>query len=383
MTRTTPKYVHGYIDRHGKPRWYFRRTGLNRVPLPGLPWSPEFMTAYTAALAEQPLPVGNSKIKAGSIRALAIAYFGSASFAAMKPRTQRVRRNILENFCRQKDPQGQEFGEKSAATLQREHIVKFMAARADKPESANDLRKALRAMMQNAVESGLRKDDPTRDVKAIRSKSDGFHSWTDGEITQFEQHHPIGTRPRLALALLLYTAQRRSDMVTMGRQHVREGGIQVRQQKTGKELTIPVHPELAAIIAASPSDHLTFLTTEFGQPFTAAGFGNWFRDQCNTAGLRHCSAHGLRKAAARRLAEAGCTEHEIASITGHATLREIVRYTKAADQKRLAAAAMDKIRKRTQWLTSTPVSQTERKAMINQSSKRMVVPRGGIEPPTP
>ena len=62
------------------------------------------------------------------------------------------------------------------------------------------------------------------------------------------------------------------------------------------------------------------------------------------AGLPHCCAHGLRKAAARRLAEAGCTEHEIAAITGHASLREIARYTKAADQVRLAVAAMDKMR---------------------------------------
>ncbi len=100
---------------------------------------------------------------------------------------------------------------------------------------------------------------------------------------------------------------------------------------------------MGAIIAETPSDHLTFLTTQFGKPFTAAGFGNWFREQCNLAGLPHCSAHGLRKAAARRLAEAGCTAHEIAAITGHASLREIVRYTKAADQVRLAVAAMDKV----------------------------------------
>jgi integrase len=68
------------------------------------------------------------------------------------------------------------------------------------------------------------------------------------------------------------------------------------------------------------------------------------REECNEAGLPHCSSHGLRKAAARRLAEAGCTEHEIASITGHASLREITRYTKAADQVRLAVSAMDKVR---------------------------------------
>ena len=64
--------------------------------------------------------------------------------------------------------------------------------------------------MKHAVEIGLRADDPTRDVKAIRVKSDGYHSWTDAEIAQFEQHHAIGSRARLALALLLYTGQRRA-----------------------------------------------------------------------------------------------------------------------------------------------------------------------------
>jgi integrase len=198
--------------------------------------------------------------------------------------------------------------------------------------------------MRHAVEIGLRADDPTRDVKAIRVKSDGYHSWTEDEIAQFEKRHPIGSRARLSLALLIYTGQRRSDVVRMGRQHIRDGFLHIRQLKTGTELSIPVHADLEAIIAESVAGQMTFLTTEFGKPFTAAGFGNWFREQCDMANLRHCSAHGVRKAAARRLAEAGCTEHEIASITGHASLREITRYTKAADQKRLAAAAMEKVK---------------------------------------
>jgi integrase len=130
----------------------------------------------------------------------------------------------------------------------------------------------------------------------------------------------------------------------MGRQHIHDCVLDVKQAKTGSELSIPVHPALAAIIAETPADNLTFLITQFGQPFKAAGFGNWFRERCDEAGLKHCSAHGIRKAAARRLAEAGCTEHEIASITGHASLREITRYTKAADQKKLARAAMEKVK---------------------------------------
>ena len=189
---------------------------------------------------------------------------------------------------------------------------------------------------------GLREDNPAAGVKLPNLKTDGYHSWTEAEIEQFEAYHGSGTRARLALTLLLYTGQRRGDVIRMGRQHIRDGVVHVRQQKTGIELAIPIHATLAAIIAETPADHLTLLTTQTGKPFSAAGFGNWFRDRCNEAGLAHCSAHGLRKAAARRLAEAGCTMHEIAAITGHASLSEIQRYTKAADQKRLALSAMEK-----------------------------------------
>jgi integrase len=349
-----PKFVQSFVDRHGKARFYFRRAGFKAVPLPGLPWSPDFMTAYEAALAGQPAPVGSTRVKPGTIRALTVSYYGSVAFRSMKPSTQSVYRNIIEKFCRETDRDGHPHGNKSAASLQREHIVKLMAARAERPDSANGLRKVLRAIMKHAVDVGLRTDDPTRDVRAVRVKSNGFHSWTDDEILQFETKHPVGSRARLALALLLYTGQRRSDVVRMGRQHIRDGVLQVQQVKTGAELMIPVHSTLVAIIAESTAGNMTFLTTQFGKPFTAPGFGNWFREQCDAAGLPHCSAHGLRKAAARRLAEAGCTEHEIASITGHASLREIVRYTKAADQKRLARAAMDKVSAKPEQKLSNP-----------------------------
>jgi integrase len=197
--------------------------------------------------------------------------------------------------------------------------------------------------MQHAVEIGMRADDPTRDVRAVPVKSNGYHSWTEAEIAQFERHHPVGSRARLAFGLLLYTGQRRSDVVRMGRQHVSDGALFVRQQKTGREVWIPVHAALTAILAEAPSN-LTFLVTDQGKPYSAAGFGNWFRDQCRAAGLRGCSAHGLRKAAARRLAEAGCTAHEISAITGHASLREVARYTEAADRRKLAVSAMAKVK---------------------------------------
>jgi integrase len=244
---------------------------------------------------------------------------------------------VIDQLCR-------EHGDKRPALLQREHVVRLLAARADTPATANALRRSLRALMQHAVEMGIRADDPTREVRAIAVKGEGYHSWTEAEIAQFERHHPVGSRARLALGLLLCTGQRRSDVVRMGRQHVAEGVLSVRQQKTGRSLWIPVHEALASIMAGTAASNLTFLVTDQGKPYSAAGFGNWFRDQCRAAGLHGCSAHGLRKAAARRLAEAGCTAHEISAITGHASLREVARYTEAADRRKLAASAMAKVK---------------------------------------
>jgi integrase len=89
---------------------------------------------------------------------------------------------------------------------------------------------------------------------------------------------------------------------------------------------------------------MVILTTAFNRPFSSAGYGNMMADAIATAGLPdRCVLHGLRKAAARRLAEAGCTEKEIAAVTGHKTLKEVARYTRAADQKRLAAGAVAKL----------------------------------------
>ena len=170
-----------------------------------------------------------------------------------------------------------------------------------------------------------------------------FHTWSEGEVAQFEARHSVGSRGHLALALLLHTGQCRSDVVGMGWQHVRGNKIAVRQQKTNTPLLIPIVPALAQALEAVPRSNLTFLLTERGAAFTSAGFGNWFRDRCNEAGLRQCSAHGLRKLAATRLAEAGCSEREIMAITGHRSLSEVSRYTKAAEQSRLAEQAMNRM----------------------------------------
>ena len=168
-----------------------------------------------------------------------------------------------------------------------------------------------------------------------------------GEIQQYEEKHSVGTTARLALALLLYLAQRRSDIVAIVPQHVRDGWLTLTQAKNAENnpitLSIPIIPELVRIIDATPTGHLAFVVTEFGRPFTANGFGNKFRQWCDEAGLPQCSAHGLRKASAAWLAELGCSAKQIMAITGHQTLKEVERYVKSAEQRKLARAAMAKL----------------------------------------
>jgi integrase len=337
MPRKLPKYVHSFIDKlRGRVivRYYYRRGG-KRIPLPGLPWSDEFMLAYAAASAmfkqqQQDAPV-SAPAKPGSVDALILAFFVSPKFLGIPaPATRRTYRQILEAFAKK-------HGRKPVALLTRQHVDAMLAERVGKPAAANHWLRLMRKLMRFAVAEGWRQDDPTVGVDFIEHRSDGFPTWTEDEIAQFEQRHPIGSMARLALALMLYTALRRSDVVKMTRQHIRNGRVQVRQQKTGTPLIIPMHPDLAAILDATPvAITPTLLMTAYAKPFTVAGFGGWFRNRCDEAGLPHCSAHGLRKAACRRLAEAGCSANVIASISGHLSLREVERYTRAANQERMA-----------------------------------------------
>jgi integrase len=350
MAQIKLRYVQPFIDRHGKPRHYFRRPGFKRVPLPGLPGSSEFNAAYEAAMSGGTAPaivIGASRSKAGTINALAAAWYASPAFTGLDELTRSTYRNIIERFCRDhdpKDPRKIPHGDKRVAMLDKQTVKRMLAEKAKTPAAANHWLLRLRVLMQFAIEEGYRADDPTVGVNFLDHTAKHFHTWTEDEIGQFEAKHEVGTKARLAMALMLYVSGRRSDAVKLGPQHVKNGFLTYTQQKNRKRnpvtLTVPVHPELSRIIAATPSGHLTFLTTAYGKPRTAKGFGNWFREQCDVAGLPHCSAHGLRRACARRLAEAGCSEKLIASITGHRDLRQVTDYTKDADQKRMASKAM-------------------------------------------
>jgi integrase len=336
MSSIRLKYVQAWVDREGRVHRYFRRPGFPRVRLPGLPGSAEFNRAYEAALEAPQAPIGAAKrSRPGSLSAAIAGYYMSLEFRSLAVGTQAMRRAILERFRR-------DHGDKPLALLPQKFIAHVLSTM--RPFAARNWLKAIRHLMQFALAQEMIASDVTQGIKLPRVKSDGRHCWTETELAAFEAAHAIGTKARLAFALALYTGQRVGDLVRIGRQHIRDGVLTVRQQKTGAMLAIPVHSDLQAVLDAA-SGELLFLTTKSGKPFTGHKLGKHFRAWCDTAGLpKHCSAHGLRKAACRRLAEAGCSANEIAAISGHATLQEVERYTKAADQQRLARNAMARTR---------------------------------------
>lgn len=339
MTRIELPWVHRFRDRHGHMRHYFRRPGHPRTPLPGLPGSAEFMAAYEVAMAAEKPPIGASRAAPGTMAALVASWCASADFRRLGPASQRNYRRILDGFVAQ-------HGHRMVAELEPRHVRRILDRMAETPSAANRLLSILRSLARHAVERDWRPDDPTQGVRRLRVKSDGIPTWGEPDIAAFEARWPIGTRARLALALLLYTGQRRSDVIRLGRQHIRAGAIELVQDKTGARLAIPLHPQLLAAMDAIPAEHLTtILTTAAGQPFASGNaFYNWFVACAREAGIRPgLSPHGLRKAAARRLAESGCTPHQIASITGHRTLAEVERYTRAVNQEEMARTAIGRI----------------------------------------
>ncbi|WP_426036439.1 tyrosine-type recombinase/integrase [Brevundimonas sp. DC300-4] len=350
MARIEIAYVKAYKDRHGRMRYYYRRKGLTSLALPGAPGTAEFMAAYAEADARAPRSTADqvkaaaaARVQPRSINALIIEYYRTPEFIQLADSTRRAYRGQLDRFRAR-------HGDKGALSIQTNHIEAIFNTMATTPEAAFNLRKRLRRVFRLAVRLGWRKDNPVTETEITRRKDRGIKGWDDDQIARCEAHWASGSRERLALALCLYTGQRRSDVVRMGRQHIRGGRISVVQQKTAHRLSIKIHPKLAQEIAlhaaAGEADgQLTLLRTLYGKPFSVAGFGTWFGITCDQAGLKGKSAHGLRKSAGRRLAEAGCTEKQIAAVLGHTSLGEVARYTAEANQVGLADDAMDTLEK--------------------------------------
>jgi integrase len=354
----TPKYVTTDVGPDGKERFYFRRPG-KKVRINGVPWTPSFMAEYEAAKDGEVITHGIKPKIAGTFRWLCDQYFASAEFRALDDElTKPNRRNALLKICNEPIAPNSKtlFGDVQISSWNKKAVRAVRDRYADRPGTSNDRLKAIRTIFKWAVTADHIETDPARDVSYIVLTSRGFHSWSIEEVETFEARWPVGSQERLAMGLLLFAAQRKSDVRLFGPTSIKDritvvDGKEVvtkwlvfTQQKNRKrkpvDMEIPVRPELLELIDATSGawQRATFLVNSFGRAHTSRGFSDWFGNACIACGVPGRS-HGLRKAAAARLGELGASDMEIMSITGHATSKEVRRYTEAADKRKLAVLA--------------------------------------------
>ena len=362
------RYLIEDVDRHGNIRIYFRlKKGQPKIRLKALPGTEEFDTEYRRGLTAKLRPPAEAAAagdnvggpaKPGTLRWLCQQYLASSLFNGLAGSTRRQRRATLEWVCQQK------FGKEHAANLPFARMEpKHVATLRDKkkgPEAANAVTRALRALFTWAVlpdYGPIATNNPAAKVGLLDSKNpDGFAAWSEDDVARYEARHPIGTKARLALDLLLYTGVRRSDVVRLGPQMERwfsetlpDGSVaQIQKlvfaetkgrERIVKRHELPILPPLRRSIDATPIGHLVYLTSRSGQPHTAQGFADWFARQCRMAGLTGRSAHGLRKRAAQRCALAGASVHQLMAFFGWMTLGQAELYTREADRAKLEGDA--------------------------------------------
>ena len=326
------RYVHRDVDRHGNVRLYFQRKGGPKIRLREEPGSEAFSKAYHALLSPtstaRAVPAEGAtphQPTAGTYRWLCVEYFKSAAFRRLEKSTQVTRRRVLEHTCLEPVHAGakETFAAFPLWRLTTRALRILRDRKADLPGAASDRVKAIRAAFKWACEEDLIDTNPALALAKLPLTGGGFHSWTTEEVARFEARHALGSKARLALALLLWTGVRRSDLVGLGRQHARAGWLEFTQAKNRNRrpvrIEIPILPQLQEVLEASPTGDLTYLVTEAGRPFSVAGFGNWFRARCNEAGLRAL----LRPRPAQSRRGDGCRERRNhATADGHLRLAE-------------------------------------------------------------
>lgn len=328
MDMPKPRYLYTQreVTRHGKTVWYFRRGDGKRIRLKGEYGSAEFIASYSEALHNGIKPTKDSVTLAWLID----EYQKSALFRELKPSTQRMRANILKRV-------------KSTAQnlLAREVTKQTIAAgrdrRADTPFAAINFMKVMSYVFDWALDAEYVDINPVKGVKRPKARTEGHKAWTDEDILKYYKTHPTGSKARLAMDLLLFTGLRRIDVCRIGPQHVKDGVIEYRTEKTAEPVYITIHPTLQKSMDACVSGQLAFIVTETtNKPFESeASFGNWFADQCKEAGV-DSRAHGLRKKLAELVAEAGGSNSELKAMFGWTSDAMANLYTRKASRKALS-----------------------------------------------
>jgi len=340
-----PKGVTRAVDRHGKERWRYRRNGIDFY-LRDHPQSKE----GRAVIAEADKGIVPRKVRTipKTIGDLFERFYASARFNKGGDKWRALVQSALEDFRNEaQEIPVADFTDAHIETIlvRRLKVQKVKGRKRGGPAAAERLHEQLIRLFDFAQQK-LRWIDynPARAADSpVGKREGGYHVWTADEIAQFQERHPVGCKARLAMEIAFWTGLRRGDVAKLGPANISGGRVSAVAGKTGKDLNVILAPPLAEVIAATETGEETFLVTSYGNPFTDAGLGNWFRDRCNEAGLPHCSIHGLRKALTTIAAESGATQQELKALGGWSNDREVATYAAKANAQVLADSALRKV----------------------------------------
>lgn len=326
-----PKYTYIIKDKY----WRFRYQKLD-CPLPGVPGSKEFKEKYAqlVALAVKPEPPVRF-IPKGTFGWVIDMYFRDVEFRSLADSTKRSYRCMAKII----DPVLGDCDMVATTTAMVAAVRNSVSI-----EMGNSVRAFISRLYGFAASRGWIDSsiNRARDLKKIKSKSEGFVPWSDDELALMLQYAEGQTRTLIILAIC--TAQRACDLTSMKWSQVLGNDIRVRQRKTNLLIDIPMHPmlkdELDRLRSTGPVSG-RIVKHDDGSLIGKKGFNRRLTGLIRTIpNMPHRTPHGARYAAAAMMEEAGCTVYEIQAILGHSTYQQAIHYI---NKRKNGRAAMDKL----------------------------------------
>lgn len=344
--------------RHGKLRYLFhRRPDGRRTTVKGSPGDPAFEARYSflANGGDLTVELENASVErqrnhdSPQIVGELVRYHSShLDGLVTRGEMSKYTTDHYQRFTRRFSD---EYGEVSIHTIESHHLERLLEQWSATSNAWNNALRAFKHLFGYAkVKWGI-KPDPTAELVKKPIETDGHSPWEVEHLNKYFSYHKIGSKPYLAMMLLMHAAPRRADLVKLGPQHIitlnGEEFLQFKPQKTarkrGTTVTMPLHPDLKLAIEATDTGTDTFLVTVFGKPYSPDGFSNHILDWRRAAGITaSVSAHGMRKTVGINMAENEATEYQLMATLGHTNPKSTEIYTRPANRQRLSTQAASK-----------------------------------------
>lgn len=311
----------------GRDYWYFRRNG-KRTRLPDNPDSRAFADAYWSLRSGRVVP--SAKTTWG---ALVASYLASPAYLSLAPGTRAEYRRHCD-----------EIREKNATVdvrrFRRAHAIAARDKLAATPSKANARLAMLSILCRHAMDLKWIDRNPVAEVSKL--KTGAYKAWPEGKLRAFENAAAPGTVARTAYELALGTGQRLGDCLAMTWDAFDGEYMTVRQEKTGADLVIYCPARLRAYLDALPRGGRFILARDLTRPMHKRAVQKAVQSVREKIGAEGYVPHGWRYTAAMQLAEAGCSDSEIAAVTGHKTLAMVAKYRAGASQRRASKRAQSR-----------------------------------------